>query len=322
MIEHVIVMAAGTASSMHRLTLTRPQGMLPVLGTPLIAWVMDGYYRAGIRRFTVVVGERDGDVARFLHENWHSDITLRFVSQGHSHSLSSVLIANRNLFDEPFIIAPIDHLVSEQHVNTLCLYFDKHPGDSGAISIINQAQLNAGGNIILDPQGGVLFITEGPIAAHQGRLAWLPIFAYTPLFLHFLERVPIKPSSGERSVAAAIQMMIDAGHRMGTVPARWYMPLCTPEDLRLVNMDALNELSQPVILSRLPASVRVMPPAYIEQGVSVGRNAQIGPGAYIESGSTVGANSTVIASIVLGAYVAAGQKVSEQVVIEDQPGTS
>jgi NDP-sugar pyrophosphorylase family protein len=67
---------------MDRLTTTRPKAMLPILGQPTIARVMDGYYRAGIRRFTVVVGEQEGAVAAWLSASWHSDVKLPFAMQG------------------------------------------------------------------------------------------------------------------------------------------------------------------------------------------------------------------------------------------------
>ena len=57
MIEHVLVMAAGRGQRMGNLTRTRPKALLPIMGRPMIVRVMDCFYEAGIRRFTVVVGE-------------------------------------------------------------------------------------------------------------------------------------------------------------------------------------------------------------------------------------------------------------------------
>src|SRR5512139_799064 len=132
MIDHVIVMAASPGRKMESLTETRPKAMLPMLGKPIIAWVMDSYYRAGIRRFTVVVGEREGDVAGWLPLNWHSDVTLRFAAQGHQRGTASALFATRSLIDGPFIAASCDVILSDEHITHLTRYFESRPSDVAA----------------------------------------------------------------------------------------------------------------------------------------------------------------------------------------------
>ena len=89
---------------MESLTRTRPKAMLPILGKPLIAWVMEGLYRADIRNFTLVVGEHEGVVIEWLTSKWHQDVHFTFAPQGHRRGTASTLIAARGFIDQPFII--------------------------------------------------------------------------------------------------------------------------------------------------------------------------------------------------------------------------
>ena len=57
--------------------------MLPILGRPMIGWVLENFYQTGIRDFTVVVGEYEGTVVEWLTTDWHSDVKLTFAPQGH-----------------------------------------------------------------------------------------------------------------------------------------------------------------------------------------------------------------------------------------------
>ncbi|GAB4469297.1 MAG: NDP-sugar synthase [Anaerolineae bacterium] len=319
MIEHVIVMAASPDRSMEALTRTRPRAMLPILGKPLVAWVMDGYYNAGIRRFTVVVGEREGDVAIWLAERWHKDARVDFAPQGHRRGTASTLFATRHLIDGPVIITSCECLVSEEHVHTLATYFERRSSDVAALSLYHapeEAPETAG--VLLDPRRRVMLISEKPLGAHQDYMIALPVYAFTPRVLDYLDRVPVVSESGARVLTTAIQMMIDDGGLVGAVEASWRLRLATPDDLRRANLEMLTRLEEPHIKSKVPESAAIIPPVYIEERVTIGQHVTIGPNVYIEQGSVIGARSILEDSVVLGCQIGAGMTVRAEVVGEDR----
>ncbi len=319
-IEHVIVMAASPTGQMEPLTRTRPKAMLPIMGKPMIARVMDGYYKAGIRRFTVVVGEGEGSVAEWLHARWHPDAKLAFALRGHLRGTASTLFAARSLIDGPFIIAHCDTLVPEEHVTNLCQYFESHPVDATVLSLHHAPeQAVEAASVLLDPRGHVIYISERPSDAHQAHMTALPVYGFTPRVLDYLERVPITEESGERVLTTAIQMMIDEGHTVGAAEAEWAISLRNPDDLMQANRHFLAQLSAPSLLSDIPTSVEIIPPVHIDPGVVVRAKAHIGPYAYLETGSVVGPETVIRDSMVLGRRIGAGQKIEGQIINEDYP---
>jgi NDP-sugar pyrophosphorylase family protein len=297
-IEHVIVMAASPTGQMEPLTRTRPKAMLPIMGKPMIARVMDGYYKAGIRRFTIVVGEGEGSVAEWLHARWHPDAKLAFALRGHLRGTASTLFAARSLIDGPFIIAHCDTLVPEEHVTNLCQYFESHPVDATVLSLHHvPEQTVEAASVLLNPRGHVIYISERPSDAHQAHMTALPVYGLT----------------------TAIQMMIDEGHTVGAVEAAWAISLRNPDDLMQANRHFLAQLSAPSLLSDIPTSVEIIPPVHIDPGVVVRAKAHIGPYAYLETGSVVGPETVIRDSMVLGRRIGAGQKVEGQIINEDYP---
>lgn len=319
MIEHIIVMAASPSRGMESLTRTRPKAMLPILGKPMIAWVMDAYYKADIRQFTVVVGEQEGSVVEWLTTQWHRDVQLRFAPQGIQRGTASTLYATRSLIDAPFIITSCDNLVPEEHIVRLAWYFESHSSDVAVLSLLyspDEAPETAG--VLLDPRGNVMYISEKPIGAHQDFMTTLPVYGFTPEILNYLDRVPVMEEIGGRVLATAIQMMIDDKKVVGAVQADWRIRFETPQDLLNANMHFLHQQLEPCLLSELPPSVQVTPPVYVDTGVVVNNGAQIGPNVYLESGTIIGADSTVKDAVVLGRQIGHNQHIEGQLVSTDR----
>lgn len=319
MIDHIIVMAASPSRGMESLTRTRPKAMLPILGKPMIAWVMDTFYRTDIRRFTVVVGEHEGSVVEWLSTKWRQDVQLRFAPQGHQRGTASTLFATRSLIDSPFIITSCDNLVPDEHIMRLAWYFESHPRDTAALSLLydpQEAPETAG--VLLDPRGNVIYISEKPIGAHQDFMTTLPVYGFTPDILKYLDRVPVMEEIGGRVLATAIQMMIDNGQIVGAVQADWSIQLETPEDLLAANMKFLRDMEASSVQSELPPSVQVTPPVYIDPEVVVSNGVHLGPNVYLESGSMIGANCEIKDSVVLGRQISRDQRIEREIVNTDR----
>lgn len=320
MIDHVIVMAASPGRKMEALTQTRPKAMLPILGKPIVGWVMDGYYKAGIRRFTVVVGEREGDVAGWLATHWYSDVTLRFAAQGHQRGTASVLFATRSLIDAPFVVASCDVILPDPQIAQLAQYFEKRPSDVAALNLSHSPdQVMQGAAVLLDPRGNALYISEIPTGAHQDYMTALPVYGFTPKVLDYLDKMPVAEQSGERALTAAIQLIIDDGGVVGALEAGWSIRLDEPDDLRTANTLLMAGYESPVLQSVIPESVEINPPVHIDADVKVGSGARIGPNVYLESGSIIGADAVVSDAVVLGARIGAGRRVERQIIIEERP---
>lgn len=318
MIEHAVIMAATPTKGLESLTRTRPKAMLPILGQPIIGRVMDGLYGAGIRQFTIVVGEQEGTVVEWLTTKWHMDAHLTFAPQGHKRGTASTLLAARSFIDRPFIIASCDNLVSAEHILQLAEYFESHPSDAAALTLYYAPESAVPAAVVLlDPRGSVKYISERPVGAHQDYMTTLPIYAFTRDILDYLDRVPIMEESGERALATAIQMMIDDGKLVGAVRAESRIRLDTPEDLLHANLELLEE-HPPTMMSDIPPNVEIKQPIHIDAAVVIGSGAHIGPNVYLESGTVLGANTVIRNSVVLGRRISAGSQIEGELVSGDR----
>ena len=318
MIEHVIVMAAVPGRAMHNLTSVRPKAMLPLLGKPMIARVMDAFYEADIRNFTVVVGEAGGSIVEWLTSKWHQDVQLRFAAQGHQRGTASALAAARELIEGPFIATSCDAIVPQDHITQMLFYFDTHPSDAAVLSLlVSPEEATDAAGVLLDPRGNVGYISEQGIGAHQDFLTTLPVYGFHPEVLNYLDRVPVSGESGERVLSAAIQGMIDEGQLVGSIQAEWQVKLETPEDLMRENLRLLADEGESTVLSNVPPDVEIVDPVYIEEGVSLGSGSVIGPNVYLEGGTRIGSNVTISDAVILGRHIEAGATIEQQILAEE-----
>lgn len=319
MIEHVVVMAASPSREMESLTKERPKAMLPLLGRPLIARVMDSFYEAGVRRFTVVIGEAEGGVAMWLSQNWYVDAEVKFAPLGHQRGTAASLFAARHMIDAPFVIASIDVIVPSSFLKNFLSYFEDNNNAAAALCLFHAPdEIYEAAGILLDPLGQVMFIADSSLDMHQRHNVPLPVYAFKPEILDYLMHSKVDGHSGGRSLAEIIQAMIDDKKRVGALQAEERIRVRKPEDLHWANKKMVSELSQPKVLSKLSDSVVLVPPVYIGEDVVVGDSARIGPNVYIEAKSKIGQGASLKDSVVLGARVAAKKYIDDQMIYQDQ----
>ncbi|MBN1122522.1 MAG: NTP transferase domain-containing protein [Anaerolineae bacterium] len=319
MIDHAIIMAASPSRRMEPLTRTRPKAMLPVLGKPIIERVMRSYYNCGIRRFTVVVGEKEGSVVEWLSTKWYADADISFAPQGHRRGTASTLFATRKLIDGPFMIASCDNLVPESHVEKLSQYFSTHPSSEAALTLFYAPdEIVEAAGVLLDPRGHVMIISEEPLGAHQDYKTALPIFCFKPTILDYLDKVQVKEQSGESVLSEAIQLMIDDKFLVGALETQERHRLDTPEDLRLANVQMMAALNESAILSEIPKSTKIVPPVHIDPGVTVGKNVKLGPNVYLEAGSRIREGCVIRESVILGRQIGPNNKIDGEIIKGDR----
>jgi len=302
-IEQAVILAAGRGTRLGDLTRERPKSMLPVLGQPILARVMERLGAAGARRFVLVVGPRDEEAARSLHVDGADEIVVA-VQPSPTGTVDALLCAAPAL-DGAFLLSSVDNLTSPAHVRALAARFTA-TAPVAALSLLpaNPEQIRRSSGVVVG-DGRVLAIEEKP-ADPQGRYAAIMLYAFAPDFLRYLPGAPVSPR-GEREIASAIQASIAEGRAVTYAIAEERLHLTHELDLLAINRAYLRAGADAAILSDLPPSVTITPPVRIDPGVTVGAGARLGPCVYLEAGATVGAGASLEDCVVLaGGAVAPG----------------
>lgn len=315
MIKQAIVLVESRGGHLGVLTRDRPLPMLPVMGKPITVRVMERLRDAGVRRFTIILGEDCGQIAAFLSGSWYPDLELTFIPQTvSSGGLSGAIAAAAEALDGPFFLIGSDVLTPQGYLGQLARQFDLAAKD--VIVSLAQARFSRDGSyfpaaITGDALTSVSAAMAPPSGAEYGAFL---AYACTPAILPYLtgERMPIYR---ELDLVPVLQQMTADGFSIGYALADWYYRLLTPDDLLAANHRLLAEGRDAHILSDLPASVQVIPPVRVDPGVGVGQGARLGPHVYLESGCMVGPGATIANAVVLTrAAVHANEHVADRLV--------
>ncbi len=294
-IEQAVILAAGRGTRLGELTRDRPKSMLPVLGQPIIARVMERLGAAGVRRFVLVVGPREEAAARSLRFAGADEIAVA-VQIAATGTVDALLRAAPAL-DGAFLLSSVDNLTPPDHVRDLAARFAaSHPIAALSLLPASPEQIRRSSGVVVR-DGRVLGIEEKP-ADPRGIYASIMLYAFAPEFLDYLPSVPVSPR-GEREIASAIQASIQDGRIVTYAVTEERLHLTRELDLLAINRAYLHEGAEGEILSDVPASVTITPPVRIDPGVTVGAGARLGPLVYLEAGATVGAGASLEDVVVL-----------------------
>jgi len=123
MIRRAVVLAAGFGGRLGLLTQARPKCLVPVLGRPLIDYVLQSVRGAGVHEVLFVLGHHGEQVRTQLSDGRYYGLNISYVWNDRYHlgNASSLACALPLIQHEPFLLLMADHLVSASLLRTFLL---------------------------------------------------------------------------------------------------------------------------------------------------------------------------------------------------------
>jgi len=297
-IQQAVILAAGRGTRLTPLTNDRPKSLLPVIGQPILARLIECFHQAGIRHVIIVTGPELPQVQVGIRKALAPGQRVEWVVQPYPTGTVEALQRALPLLSGPFLLSAVDNLTPVEHVRTLIAHHESAPHRIATLSLVRAtpAEIRQSADVLLAGAEAVS-IVEKP-AHPAGQHAAIMLYAFSPDIAEFLPRVQSTPR-GEREIVSALQLALAAGRSIGTVLAAWRLHLTRPVDLLHLNSWYLHQMGAVQVQSELPPSVRLIAPVWIDAGVQVGDKAVIGPEVYLETGAQVGAQARLHHTVIL-----------------------
>lgn len=315
-----VVLAAGRGTRLAPVTADRSKAMVPVLGRPLVEWVLETLVANDLHNVVMVIGPEDARIREYLTATTSLDLRVEFVVQAERLGMAHALRLARTAIDGPFLLSACDSLKPVDHVADLLAAAREA---DGALSLMEVPleRVSTAAPVVMDDSGLIHHIVEKPRPEEApSSIVSLPLYVLPDRILDLLEEQG--PSTrGEYEVQDGIQGLIDEGARIVGVTTRERLQVSNPTDLLDLNVRKLRERGASVIGTELPRGTTVVEPVWIDPGVAVGPECRIGPDAVLERGSSLGTGVAVTRSLVLrGALVPDGLRLDGQVVTAEADG--
>jgi glucose-1-phosphate thymidylyltransferase len=198
---NVLILAAGYATRLYPLTLTKAKPLLEVAGKPIIEWVVDNL--APIQDLgTTYIATNDKFAADFhawadAYQDRHSNFEFKIVNDGSTSDddklgaigdINLVLTRESDVLQSGLIVVAGDNLFSEP----LTGFAEVAKNSEAAVAVYDVGSLEAikkYGNITVDAEGIITHFEEKP-AKPKSTLAAIALYYYSrsvlPLFTTYL----------------------------------------------------------------------------------------------------------------------------------------
>jgi NDP-sugar pyrophosphorylase family protein len=313
-----IILAAGKGSRLHPITLDRSKAMLPILGRPIVARVMETLVENGLRDFVLVVSSDDREIVNYFEAESGLDVRVQFAVQTERRGMADALFHAAALIQGDFLLTACDNLVSGADIGQMLALWKSVPELSGILALMKVSPEKIKNVGIVELEGEwVRRIVEKPDPAHvSGNTASMPLYIFSNQILAYLPEVPHSPR-GEYELQDAIQMLIERDGRVYGYPTAGRQTLTSPADLLDLNRHYL--ISREVNYHASPQSVgegtKLLPPLYIEAGVEIGAGCVVGPNIFMEYDCKIGDEVVLRESVLLREVtIPAGEHIEGQVV--------
>lgn len=296
-----VILAAGRGSRLHPLTLQRSKAMIPVMGKPMVARVLDLFALNGIDEVIMVVSREDVEIREYFADSDAFAGTIRFVEQPKRLGMANALSLAAPYLARPFVLSACDNLIPAEHLGALIDAFQEGQV-SGALSLMRVGPEVVSRTGIVEWDGTrIKRIVEKPkLEDAPSDISSLPLYVFAPELLDLLPKVPPSPR-GEYELQDAIQMLIDRTGRVTGVFTEERLQLTNAADLLSLNRHYLTAGGDAPQLAptRVGQHTHLITPLRIEEGTTIGPGCVIGPRVYIERNCRIGANVLLKDAVVL-----------------------
>lgn len=304
-----MILAAGLGTRLRPLTYEIPKPVIPVLGRPLCADVMEFLFRAGVTRFVMNLHHHPKivrqQVAAWAGRRIPVEYTVEPLILGTGGGIRN---ASDFLRDGTFVVANGDAIVRFPFSRALA--FHKETKALATLVLFPDPQ-HRYTPVRIDSRGRITGF-GGPPAPGERTGFYTGVQIVEP---PVLDLIPAgKPSCIVRDTYAPLAAQGEP--IMGFMTTGLFREFGTPADYL---EGTLAILSERVVAGSVPRPAAldavVRSPAYVSPTARVARGATIGPDAVVEDGATVGAGAALSRAIVWpGASVAPGATVSGAIV--------
>ncbi len=314
----IILPMAGFGTRLRPHTWDVPKPLVPLAGKTMIDHVLDRLLVLEPEEIICIVGYLGDQIERYLRA--HYAVPFRFVQQPEMRGQAHAIGLTKGLVAGDALVMFADTIFEADFVPLREL---PARGIDGAIYVKEIEDPRRFGIAVLDSDGFATQLVEKP--EHPvSNLALVGIYYFAdmaPLYSAIDTLVASgKTLKGEYFLADAVQLMIDGGQRLITLPIPVWEDCGKPEELLQTNryLLGLADTSAAATIARSGDSI-IIPPVAIDPGATL-RRAVIGPHVSIGAGATLDGvtidNSIVGDGVTLANTAITGSIISSQATVQ------
>jgi len=310
-----VILVGGEGTRLRPLTSTVPKPVIPLVGRPFIAYMLEWLRAHGVDDVVMSCGFLASGVHNVIGDGSEYGIRLRYVEEPRPLGTGGAVKFAEKLLDERFLMLNGDVLTDLDLTAQLAMHEEK--GARCTLALIGVEDPSAYGLVRRNDDGSVKEFLEKP-SPDQIDTNLISAGAYV------VERevLALVPPNQNCSIEREVFPRLVGEGLYGFAGDGYWLDIGTPQRYLQATFDILERNVRTAVGEQLDGSFlavadgvsaegRVVPPALVERGVSIGPGARIGSLAVLASDVSVGPRTTIEQAVVLqGANVGADCRLS------------
>ena len=299
-----LIPAAGLGTRMFPLTLRRPKTLLPILGKPVLHYILQIFNRTGIKEIGIIVNATHRNLID-AYVSSHYKHKINFIEQNKALGLAHAILTARDFINNESCLIINGDAILEGNWQDL---IDSHRRMRAktTLGLCKIPRPERFGVVQLEGKRVIKVIEKPEIPFSP--LASASTYLIEPSVLNFLER--IRPGKrGEYDIADVMQLMIGAKKLVIGYELDKWIDVGRPWDYLEANLYLLQSVSKEIDDSVRIGSNSYILNSFIDRDCEIAENCRI-LHSFIDKNVTIGGSSVIERSVVL-----ASTKIGENVVI-------
>lgn len=313
-----IIMAAGMGTRMKS---DMPKVIHKICGKELVKWVIDASKEAGANRVVSIIGHKADMVKDVL--DGECEFALQAEQKGTGHA---VMQAKKYIEESDGYVVILNGdipLVTAETLKEAVEYHKKQNNQATVITAIFE-DVSGYGRIVRDSEDNVTKIVEQKDASEKERQikeinSGMYVFDAKSLVFALGELLP-NNAQGEYYITDTIEILIAAGKKVGA-----YV-ISDNDEIRGINdryqLSEAEEIMRKRINSahmRNGVTMRIPDSVYIEDGVEIGQDTEIGPNVTLKTGTKIGSECTIgTGTIIDRSVIGDGVEILSSVILQSE----
>lgn len=224
-----VILAAGEGTRLRPRTEDVPKPLVEVAGEPILSRCFETVRDLGIEEAVVVVGYEAAAITDHYGDAYR-DLDLAYARQPEPTGLAHAVLAAADHVDSDFLVLNGDNVYAGNLDAALRRHCETDADLTFPVEEVEPDAATEGAVCELDDEGDVSGLVEKP-ADPPSRLAPAACYVLPPDVFHACRLVRASPR-GEYELADAIDLLLQAGHAVETIPFEgWRVNVNTEADL-------------------------------------------------------------------------------------------
>lgn len=243
-IVDAVIPAAGFNKRLENLRITRllPKSMIPIIGKPVIEYIVDFLVENGIENIYIIVGNKKESIISYFGNGDEFGVKIRYLFQENANGIAMALTLAKEVIGESFLCVLGDTFIPKQRITTIFETSQERNAVvvQAVVQEFNKNRIQQSCNVVLGNGNKILDIIEKPLVP-TSSIRGSGIYIFKREIFNYITETPKSDVTGQVEISDTIKLLSRQGKAFYVMLEALDVNINVIDDLLLATQMALKD---------------------------------------------------------------------------------